>query len=323
MRSRRDFLAFSAMALAVPVAARAQPKSPTIGILSVDTAKPSPWLQFLLGGLREKGYAIDRNLTIDDRTVAHYGGLAEQAASLARANVAVIAALGATATLAAAKATKSIPIVMVAGIDAVAAGLAATLSHPGGNVTGVDLFASALQGKRLELLKELVPPLRRVGVLAASDAADSASRLKETEAAARSLKLFTHVVELRAADKLDEAFAELARSKIEALVVFPGRVMSTNSARIADLAAQRRLPAVSPHHEFVEAGGLASYGVNYRDAFVTAAAYVDRILKGAKPGDLPIAQPTKFELAINLKTAKTLGLKIPQSVLVRADRVIQ
>lgn len=323
MRSRRDFLVFSAIAGALPLAVRAQPKRPTIGILSVDSAKPSPWLQFLVAGLREKGYAVDRNLTINDRTVAQYGGLAEQAASLTRANVDLIAALGSTATLAAAKATKSIPIVMVAGIDAVAAGLAASLSHPGGNVSGINLFASELQGKRLELLKELVPTLSRVGVLTDPDAGDSASRLKENEAAARLLKLNTHVVEVRSADKLGEAFAELARAKVEALVVLPGRIFSGSGARIAELAAQRRLPAISQGQEYVEAGGLMSYGVNYRDVFMNAATYIDRILKGARPGDLPIEQPTKFELAINLKAAKTLGLKIPQSILVRVDRVLE
>jgi putative ABC transport system substrate-binding protein len=319
---RRDFLASGAIALVSPLSARAQTRRPTIGILSVDTIKPSAWLQFLLDGLRERGYMADRNVTIDDRTVPDYAGLAEQAASLVRAKVDVIAALGATATVVAAKMTRNIPIVMVAGIDAVASGLAASIPHPGGNVSGINLFASELQGKRLDLLKELVPGLTRLGELDVPASGDSAGRLKETEAGARALKLSMRVVEVGASDQLGEAFAELARAKVEAVVLLASRLLTVNNARLAELAAQRRLPAISPIPQFVDAGGLMSYSVSERDAFAQGAIYIDRILKGAKPGDLPIQHPTKFELAVNLKAAHGIGIRIPQSILVRADKVI-
>ncbi len=320
---RKLVIALGASVLAVPLRSYAQPKIPTIGYLAVDSAKPSPLLRVLLGALGEKGYVVDRNLRIDDRTVTEYRGLAEHAASLVQAKADIIVTFGSTATLAASKVTKEIPIVMIAGIDPVTAGLAVSLSHPGGNVSGVVLFATELQRKRVQLLKELVPNMKRMGVISNPAAGDNALRLKETEAAARLLRLEMRVVEVPELVELDEAFATLARARVEGVVVLPNLVFNSNLARVAEIAARRRLPAVNNILEYVEVGGLISYGVDFHGAVVKAATHIDRILKGAKPGNLPIEQPTKFELAVNMKTAKALGLKIPNSILVQATKVIE
>jgi putative ABC transport system substrate-binding protein len=321
--NRRDFLAGSAIAMTLPLVGWAQSRRPTIGVLSVDTARPSQWLQFLLDGLRENGYVADRHFILDDRTVPKYDALQEQAASLAGSKLDVIAALGATSLIAMAKATRTTPIVMIAGIDPVAAKLAASIARPGGNVTGINLFASELQRKRVDLLRELVPSLARIGIVGAADSPETASRLKETEAAARVLKLSTHVAQVGAAAQFDEAFMELARARVDAVVLLPSRLLTVNSGRIAELAVQHRLPTVSPIPQFVEAGGLMSYGVDERDAFAKGATYIERVLKGARPGDLPIQQPTRFNLRINAKTARAIGLKIPPAVLMRADGVLE
>ncbi len=324
MNNRRKLLiALGTSALAVPLRSSAQPRIPTIGYLSVDSAKPSPLLRTLLGALNKKGYVVDRDLRIDDRTVADYRGLAENAASLVQAKVEIIVAFGSTATLAASKVTKEIPIVMIAGIDPVATRLAVSLSHPGGNVTGVLLFGAELQQKRTQFLKELVPNMKRMGVISNPASGDNAVRLAEAEAAARLLKLETRVVEVRTLAELEDAFATLAKAKVEGVVVLPSLIFNSNIASVAEIAARRRLPVVYTISEIVEAGGLMSYGVDFHDAVVKAAMHVDRILRGAKPGNLPIEQPTKFELIINGKTAKTLGLKFPQSLLVSADKVIE
>jgi putative ABC transport system substrate-binding protein len=324
MNKRREILiALGAGALAAPLRSSAQPKMRTVGYLSIDSAKPSPLLRILLGALNKKGYVVDRDLRIDDRTIADYRGLAEQAAGLVRAKSDLIVTFGSTATLAAAKVTKEIPIVMIAGIDPVTAGLAVSLAHPGGNISGVVLFTAELAQKRTQMLRELVPNMKRIGVLSNPAAGDNALRLKETEAAARLLKLETRVVEARELAELEDAFAALARAKVEGVVILSNLLFHSNLARVAEIATRRRLPAIYNISEFVEAGGLINYGVDFRDAVVKAATHVDRILKGARPGDLPIEQPTKFELVINGKTAKTLGLKIPQSLLIMADKVIE
>ncbi len=324
MNNRRKLIvALGAGALAVPLRSSAQPKIPTIGYLSVASVKPSPLLRILLAALGAKGYVVDRNLRIDDRTIADYRGLAEHAAGLVRAKADLIVTFGSTATLAASKVTKEIPIVMIAGIDPVHAGLAVSLSHPGGNVSGVVLFTTELAQKRTQLLRELVPNMKRIGVLSNPAAGDNALRLKETEAAARVLRLETRVVEARELAELDEAFAALARAKVDGVIILGNLSFHSNLARLAEIAARWRLPAIYNVAEFVEAGGLITYGVDFRDAVVKAATHVDRILKGARPGDLPIEQPTKFELLINGKTAKALGLKIPQSLLISADKVIE
>ena len=324
MNNRRKLvIALGASVIAVPLVSNAQPKVPTIGYLSVDSAKPSPLLQTLLGALGKKGYIVDRNFRIDDQTVTEYRGLAEHATTLVRTKADLIVAFGSSATLAASKVTKEIPIVMIAGVDPVRTGLAVSLSHPGGNVSGVLLFAAELQQKRTQLLKELVPDMKRMGVISNPAAGDNALRLKETEAAASVLKLDTRVIEVRALAELDEAFAVLARAKVEGVVILPNLIFNSNPVRVAEIAARRRLPVVFNDSELTETGGLMSYGVDFHDAVVKAATHIDRILKGAKPGDLPIEQPTKFELIINGKTAKALGIKIPQSILVQATKVIE
>jgi putative ABC transport system substrate-binding protein len=321
---RRDFLALGVTLLGLPITLRAQSKVATIGYLSVDSVKPSPWLQVMLGALGDKGYINGRNLRIDDRTVLEgYGGLTENAAELVKSRVDLILAYGSTATRAAARATKKIPIVMVAGIDPVAAGLATTLAHPEGNVSGINTLASELQQKRIQLLKELIPELRRIGVLSASDAGAAAARLGESKAAADALNLTLHVAEVHTPNEIAGAFAALAQAKVQAVIVLPSRIFTSTSARVAALAAQHRLPAVYSIHEFVDVGGLMSYGVNLRNAFIKAASYVDRILKGATPGDLPIEQASEFELVINLRSANALGVKVPQSLLLLASRVIE
>jgi len=320
---RRGLLALAIGILAWSLGAGAQTRLPTIGILSVDSTDSSPWYQTFAGALREKGYIVDRNVRIDNRTVRSYEGLAEAAAALVRAKVDVIFAWGSTATIAAAKATKNIPIVMVAGLDPVAAGLASSMAHPGGNVTGVNTLSTDLTSKRAELLKELLPGIKRVGVLYAPESGAGASRIQEAERAIRSLNLTIEVVSVRDAGELQDAFAAMARAKIDSLIVLPSRIFSIHTKPIVVLAEQYRIPAVYSIEEFVEVGGLMSYGPDFRDAFVQAATYVVRALRGVKPGDLPIEQPTKFVLMINLKTAKALGLTTPQSFLLRADRVIE
>ena len=228
--------------------------------------------------------------------------------------------------LAAKQATRTIPIVFTAAGDPVASGLVTSLARPGGNVTGLSSLAPELVGKRLELLKQAVPGVSRVAVLwqpgALGERTDK-DMLKGAEVAARALGVRLQFVEARGPADFDRAFSDMTRARAGALTVLPSTMFLSERRRLVDLAAKNRLPAVYPSREFVDAGGLMSYGPNLADLFRRAATYVDKILKGAKPGDLPVEQPTKFELVINLKTAKALGLTIPPSLLARADQVIE
>jgi ABC-type uncharacterized transport system substrate-binding protein len=320
---RRDFIVAGAATLVFPRAAGAQRKDPVIGLLWNDSVKPSPYVAILLAALSEKGYVVPRDLRIDDRVgLEGYGGYAESAAELVRAKVDVIVTGGGTALSVAAKATKEIPIVMITGSDPVALGFAASLSRPGGNITGVSVLTVGLAGKRMELLKELTPRLSRVGVLLAPNVANPVNT-RESEAAARALNVQVHFAEVRTADEIERRIAELLQAGAGAIHVTPSTLLSSHSARVVAAVAKHRVPAVYGHERYVEAGGLITYSPSVTRAFARAAGYVDRILKGARPGELAIEQVSDIELVLNLKTARALGLKVPSAILARADRVIE
>ena len=274
-------------------------------------------------GLKELGYVEGKNITIEYR---YAGGQLERlpslAAELVSLNVDVIMTGGPGAE-AAKNATKAIPIVITDVADPVATGLVASLARPGGNVTGVSSLAAQLSGKRLELLKEAFPRLSRVAVLWDPTNANNALTLGETKVAAGPLRLTLQSVEVRGPDDLDPAFLAIKKQSASALIVLRNPINNTHQARILGFAAESRLPAMYVDNEYTDAGGLMSYGPNRPYLWQRAAIYVDKILKGAKPAHLPVEQPTRFELVINMKTAKALGITIPQSILVRADRVIE
>jgi putative tryptophan/tyrosine transport system substrate-binding protein len=312
-------------AIAAPSRALAQQaKVPTIGLLWTDIVRPSPLSAMLFEALRAKGYVVGRNIQVEDRVVLEgYGGMAENAAQLVRAGVDVIFAFGTTASVAAAKATKKIPIVMILGADPVALGLAESLSHPGTNVTGVTTISFELTAKRFQLLHELIPRMLRIGVLLATGSSASAGTRQEIEAAARAINLQLHVAEVRGPEEFNAAFSDLEKSHVDGVYVPASSMMSANRTQLIGLAAKHRLPALYADRRYVDAGGLMFYGPNIYESFAIATSYVDRILKGAKPSDLPIEQTSRIELVINLKTANVLGIKIPQSVRIRADELVE
>jgi putative ABC transport system substrate-binding protein len=319
--NRRDFILVGAVAGAWPCLARAEAKVPTVGLLWIE---PQPYRKTLFDALREKGYVENRNIRFVDRTVREgYSHLRENARELVRAKVDLIVAYGGTATIEAARATKDIPIVMISGLDPVALGLTPSLAHPGGNVTGIATTSRQLGGKRIELLKELLPKLSRVGLLVAPEASVAVDALRETQAEVRQLGLQARVAELRTPDDLERVFADLSAARVGAVVVGGSSMVRSQAERIVALAAKHRLPAVYPTDAFTSAGGLMSYSADIHDQFRRLATYVDRVLKGEHAGDLPIEQPTKFELVLNMRTAKELGIKIPESMLFRADKVIE
>jgi putative tryptophan/tyrosine transport system substrate-binding protein len=313
----------------VGLAEAQQPKKvPRIGYVSGsgDPKTPGYQVEAFRQGLHDLGYIEGKNIVVEYRYIE--GGLDSVpglVAELVRLKVDVLVATVTETIRVAKQATKTIPIVMVSPTDPVAAGFVDSLARPGGNITGVVRFTRELSGKRLELLKEAVPRISRVGVLWDGNAAPGpAIAFKEYEAAARSLKLEFQSLEVRGPDTdVDGAFQAAAKGRANALIVVRNRPVDRHSKRIVDLAIKNRLPSVWEGSEFVEAGGLISYSSDDPANFRRAAYYVDKILKGAKPADLPVEQPTKFELVFNLKTAKQIGVTIPQSVLYRADRVIK
>jgi putative tryptophan/tyrosine transport system substrate-binding protein len=323
---RRAFLATAAAGMVViPAAARAQHagKVRRIGFLSLQSGLNSTTEAFAQG-MRELGYVEGRNLTVEYRWAARKEErLPELAAELVRLKVEVIVTAAAPAIEAAKRATSTIPIVMATAADPVGSGLVASLARPGGNVTGLSALSTDLAGKRLQLARQLVPKARRVAVLAHYGTSATRLFLEEMRTAAQQMEVQLVVQEVHAADDLPGAFAAMQRERAQALVVQITPFSADNARRIVELAAQHRLPAMYDVRSFVDAGGLVSYGPSLPEMFRRAAFYVDRILKGAKPADLPIEQPTKFEMVINLKTATALGLSIPQSLLVRADQVIE
>jgi putative ABC transport system substrate-binding protein len=320
---------FAAALLAVAVIAAAQQpkKIVRIGYLSsFDPAGESARSEGIRLALRELGYIEGQNITIEYRYAeGKRERLSEVATELVRLKVDIILAAGGTGIIQAAKnATKTIPIVMTGGgSDPVEAGLVESLARPGGNVTGITTFARQLAGKRLELLKEAVTKLVRVAALYDPANSNDIVEVKELlPADARALKLTIQPWEIRAVDDFEKVFAALNKQRPDGLYVTGSPLMGANRKRITDFAIKSRLPSVS-NRTYVDAGGLMSYGADLADSYRRIAIYVDRILKGAKPADLPVEQPTKFELVINLKTAKQIDLMIPQKVLARADKVIK
>jgi putative tryptophan/tyrosine transport system substrate-binding protein len=323
-------LALCAMISALCVSADAQQpkKISRIGYLATyDAGTESTRFEGIRLALRERGYIEGQNIASEYRYAeGKLDPLPELAAELVRLNVDVIVVAGGEPLIRAAKnATKTIPIVMMGpGIDPVEAGFVESLARPGGNLTGITLLTRKLDGKRLELLKEAVPKVARVAVL--YDPADTATARdvkEEIPVAARALKLTIQPWEVRDANGFEKVFAALSKQRTDGLYVTGGALLGGNRKRIVGFAIRTRLPSVHNNKQFVEAGGLISYGADTAEGYRRVATYIDKILKGAKPADLPVEQPKKFELVINLKTAKQIGLTIPPNVLARADRVIK
>jgi|SRR5213594_1780547 len=320
---RRVFVTGFAGLLAAPRAAEAQPagKVPRIGFLS-DSRQP--WDEGFRQGLRELGYVAGHNITIEYRYgEGKFERLPGLAAELVRLNVDLVVAGGTQATSSAKQATGVIPIVMGVSADPVGNGFVASLARPGGNITGLTSLSPDLSGKRLALLKEIVPRLSRVSVLWNSVNPDNASQLREAEAAANALGVQLLPIGVRSSNEFDKAFSVINNARADVLYTLGDSLFANNRKRIVDFAAKNQLASMFSTRQAVEAGGLVSYGTDFVDLFRRAAIYVDKILKGAKPADLPIEQRTKFELVINLKTAKALGLTILPSLLLRADQVIE
>ena len=324
---RREFvsgLGGAVVAWPLTAAAQTQKKIPRVGyIVSGTPSSARQSLEAFRQGLRDLGWVEGQTIALEFRFLE---GRAERApelvAELIRLDLDVLVAAGSAAALAAKAATRTIPIVML-GPDPVGLGLVASLARPGGNVTGLSYLIVELCGKRLQLLKELAPGLTRIAVLRNPNALIDAVMWRETEAAARKLEVALQALEVRGADDFEAAFAAAARGNAQALLTLDEPLLVAFRSRIVALAAGSRLPAMYGYREFPDAGGLMSYGPNLVDIVRRAAAYVDKILKGAKPADLAAEQPTKFEMVLNLKTAKALGLTIPPLVLAQADEVIE
>jgi putative ABC transport system substrate-binding protein len=315
--------------VAAPFAAEAQQaaKVARIGFLATNLATDRHLSEAFRQGLRDLGYVEGRNLVIEYRDaegkVERFPALAAELVAL---KVDVIVASGTLAALAVKQATRTLPVVFSPAGDPVGSGLVTSLARPGGNVTGLSAFAPELVGKRLELLTQAVPGVSRVAVLwqpGAFGEGTEKDTLKRAEVAARNLGVRLQFVEARGPADFDRAFSDVTRARASALTALGSNMFTSERRRLVDLAAEKRLPAMYAVRDYVDAGGLMSYGPNLADLYRRAATYVDKILKGARPADLPVELPTKVELIINLKTAKTLGLTIPQSVLGRADELIK
>jgi putative ABC transport system substrate-binding protein len=312
--------------LGVPLATGAQPppKIPRIGYLGAYT--PSAGARFLGAfqqGLRELGYVEGQNIFVDYRWAeGRPDRFAALAAELIQLRVDVIVTSSNPGVAALQQATRTIPIVVAAMGDPVGSGFVASLARPGGNITGFSVQAEDLGGKWVELLREAAPKVSRVAVLASQTQAHR-TIWTEIQAAAQALKVTPQRQEVAGPDEIEHAFASFTKARAQGLIVLPHAIMTERRMRIVDLAAKHRLPGMYPFREFAEAGGLMSYGPNLPDSFRRAATYVDKILKGAKPADLPVQQPMRFELVLNMKTAKSLGIKFPPTIMVRTDQVIQ
>ena len=327
---RRTFLGTLAGGLlAAPLAAGAQQaaKVARVGFLATSLATGPHLTDAFRQGLRDLGYVEGRNAVIEYRDAqGKIERLPALAAELVALKVDVIVAPNTPAALAAKQATRTLPIVFVGAGEPVASGLVTSLARPGGNVTGLSVVSPELVGKWLELLTQAVPEVSRVAVLRQPGAMDEQTEkdmLKGADVAARALGVRLQFVEAQGPADFERAFSDMTRERAGALTVRPAPMFVSERGRLVDLAAKNRLPAVYPWREFVDAGGLMAYGPNLANLYRRAASYVDKILNGAKPGDLPVEQPTKFELIINLRTARALGLTIPPSVLQRADQVIE
>ena len=312
-------------ALSLSAEAQQPTKIPRIGYLgavslSTNSARTDAFRQ----GLRELGYVEGKNIVIEWRSAeGKLDRLPALAAELVRLKVDIIVTAGATATRPAKEATTTIPIVMTNEGDPVGTGFVASLARPGGNITGLSTLAPELSGKRLELLKETIPKLSRVAVLGTSTQPAYAQQLREIELAAGALKVKLQYLDVLDPKDIATAFRAATKGRAEAVLVLGGPVFNSNRTQIADLATKNRLPAIYERAEFIDAGGLVVYGASVTEMYRRAATYVDKILKGTKPADLPVEQPIKFEFIISLKAAKQIGLTIPPNVLARADKVIK
>jgi ABC-type uncharacterized transport system substrate-binding protein len=313
-----------AIVLMAPLPAHTQPtKLFRIGVLE-PASFVTPFWEAFRQGLRELGYIEGRNVVIEVRAAeGQYDRLPDLAAELVRLKSDVIVVDGTMAVVPAKHATKTIPIVMAVAANPVESGLVSSLARPGGNITGNSFLSADLAGKRLELLKEVVPKAQRVAILSNPGAPAHALILREGLAGARTLGLLIQNLAVSTLPGLDDAFATALAQHADAIFVLDDPMFASNAGRIVDLAAQSRLPAMYGIRQYVDVGGLVSYGPNLLDLSRRAATYVDKILKGAEPGDLPVEQPTNFELVVNLKTAKALGITIPESILLRANEVLK
>jgi putative tryptophan/tyrosine transport system substrate-binding protein len=326
--NRRDFITLLGGAtVAWPLAARAQqPAMPVIGFLN--SQSPDGFMEPLRGfrqGLKEAGYVEGENVAIEYRWAENQTDrLPVLAAELVRRQVAVITTMGSSPALAAKSATTAIPIVFNVGDDPVRVGLVASLARPGGNLTGINFFASELAAKRLELLRDLVPAATRVAVLVnPAEATIAETTLRDVKAAARGMGLQIQVLSVSTSREINAAFATLAQERPDALFVGGGPFFTARRVQLAQLAARYAVPAIFPQRQDAEVGGLMSYGASVTDAWRQVGVYTGRILKGAKPADLPVVQASKFELVINAETARMLGLAVPPSLIARADEVIE
>jgi putative ABC transport system substrate-binding protein len=326
MRSLVLFWLLITVLLITAPPARTQPaKVPRIGFqLDSPAAALATRIEGFRQGLRELGYIEGKNIIIEWRSAeGNPERRGEIAAELVRLKVDVIVSGGPTITRIVKETTSTIPIVMAQDTDPVGSGFVASLARPGGNITGLSALAPEMSGKQLELMKEVVPKLSRVAIIGNSTNPGDAQALRETVLAAGSSEIYLRYLDVLEPKEIETVFRAAVKGRADAVLLLGNPILNSNRKQIADLAAKHRLPASYARPEYVEAGGLMYYGTNYNDLFRRAAYYVDKILKGAKPADLPVEQPTKFELIINLKAAKQIGLTIPQRVLGRADRVIR
>ena len=306
-------------------AQQAAAKIPRIGFqldapVSAMTARTEAFRQ----GLRELGYIEGKNIIIEWRSSeGKIERRSELAAELVRLKVDVIVSAGPTVTRVVKEATSTIPIVMAQDTDPVGSGFVASLARPGGNITGLSALAPEMSGKQLDLLQQIIPRLSRVAVIGNSTNPGDAQALRETVLAAGSFEVYLRYLDVLDPKDIEIVFRDAAKGRAEAILVLGNPILNVNRKQIVDLAVKHRLPATYARPEYVEAGGLMYYGTNYNDLLRRASTYVDKILKGAKPADLPVEQPTKFEFIVNLKAAKQIGLKIPPHVLAKADRVIR
>ena len=325
---RREFITLLAGAIAArPVAARAQqPTMPVIGFLN--PASPQPWKDYIAGfraGLKEGGYLDGQNVTIEFRWAeGHYDRLPEMAADLVRRKVAVLVATGGALSVVAAKgATSTIPIVFTSGVDPIHAGFVTSLSHPGGNLTGVNLFVTTMEGKRLGLLRALVPGVQLIAVLLNPNRPDHTEHLSGVQEAASAVGQQIDILLASNESAIDAAFASAVQLHAGAMLVGSDPFFNSQRNKIIALTAQHAIPAIYEQREHALAGGLMSYGTDLSEGYRQAGIYAGRILKGEKPGDLPVVQATKFEFVINLKTAKALGIEVPPNLSAEADEIIE
>lgn len=324
LSSWASLLIFGASAFALATPSHAQSSAlPVVAFIGLDSGN-SLRLAAFREGLRKLGYEEGVNVRLEVPNLEdRYDRIGDAVTELVRLKVKVIVTYGSTATSAVKAVIASVPIVMISGIDPVKAGFAESLAHPGGNITGLTVSSQDLAAKRLETLRGLVPQLRRVGMLVNPESQGSMGSTKDTEAAAKLLQLELVVAEARTSSDFEPAFAAFVKNKVGAVVITPSTMFNADREQVVNTAARHQLPTIASSQELVEAGALAAYGTDIREAFRYAAGYVDKILRGTSPADLPIERSSKYELVINLKTARALGMIIPQSMLLRADRIIE